>query len=60
MEGHNEPCYYCGEPCNSLHGNPSLWPLIFAHKEEPGIAKAHHTKCVTERLDKLDELERKL
>jgi hypothetical protein len=49
-EGHGKPCYYCGEPCNSLAGNPNLWPLAFCHRDEPGKVKWHHTGCVTERL----------
>lgn len=50
QEGHREPCYYCGEPCNSLLGNPGLWPLAFCHADDPGVVKFHHTHCVTRRL----------
>jgi len=50
-EGHDEPCYYCGEYCNSLAGNPSLWPVALCHTDEPGVVKWHHTGCVSERLE---------
>lgn len=48
--GHGEPCYYCGEPCNSLAGDPGLWPIPLAHKDDPGCVKRHHIRCVSERL----------
>lgn len=50
QEGHNEPCYYCHQPCNSLAGNPGKWPVALTHKDEPGVVKWHHTSCVTRRL----------
>lgn len=50
MQGHDEPCFYCGENCNSFAGNPSLWPIPLCHRDEPGIVKWHHIGCVTERL----------
>jgi hypothetical protein len=59
-EGHKEPCYYCGEPCNSLHGNPNLWPIPLCHSDEPGVVKYHHTGCVSERLERLVTLEESL
>lgn len=49
-EGHGKPCYYCGEPCNDLAGNPGLWSLGFCHADDPGRVKWHHTECVTSRL----------
>jgi hypothetical protein len=49
-QGHGQPCYYCGEACNALHGNPGLWPLPFCHRDDPGVTKWHHTSCVTKRL----------
>jgi hypothetical protein len=49
-EGHDEPCYYCGEPCDALAGNPSLWPLGFPHKDDPGVVKWQHVGCVLARL----------
>ena len=53
----DKPCYYCGEKTNRLAGNPDLWPLYFCHSDEPGKAKSHHVKCVTERLRKLEAYE---
>lgn len=50
MQGHDEPCYYCGEPCSSLAGSPSRWPLPLCHRDDPGKVKWHHTGCVTDRL----------
>lgn len=49
-QGRGQPCYYCGEPCNDLAGNPGLWSLPFCHRAEPGFVKWHHTRCVTSRL----------
>jgi len=49
-QGHNKPCYYCGEPCNGFAGDPGLWPLAFCHRDEPGVMKWHHSRCVTRRL----------
>lgn len=50
MEGHNKPCYYCGENCDALAGNPGKWPVMLCHKDEPGVMKYHHVECVTKRL----------
>lgn len=50
-EGHNEPCFFCGEPTNKLAANPSKWPLAFCHRSEPGVVKWHHVGCVTKRLE---------
>lgn len=55
MSGHNEPCYYCGEPCNSVAGNPGEWPVGFPEKEEPGKVKYHHMGCLLKRLDMLEK-----
>ncbi len=49
-EPHDGPCYYCGRTTNGLAGNPSEWPLMFCHKEEPGVSKHHHVGCVTKKL----------
>lgn len=49
-EGHDKPCHYCGEPCNSFAANPSLWPIPLCHADEPGVVKWHHIGCVSERL----------
>ena len=32
---HGMPCYYCGEPADSLSGNPGKWPIALCHKDEP-------------------------
>lgn len=50
-EGHGQPCYYCGEPCDGFAGEPSRWPVGLPHKEAPGVVKWHHAGCVMERLD---------
>lgn len=50
LQGHNAPCHYCGEKCNSLHGSPSMWPVPLTHRDNPGVVKWHHIGCVTERL----------
>lgn len=57
MEGHHEPCYYCGEQCNSLVGKPSRWPVALCHSDEPGVVKWHHTGCVMERLARAERAE---
>jgi hypothetical protein len=49
-EGHDEPCAFCGKPCSSLAGDPSQWPLGFAHPDGTGVCKWHHVGCVVERL----------
>lgn len=50
------PCYYCMKPTNSLAGNPSQWPLLFCHADDPGKVKPHHVGCVSERLKERDRL----
>ena len=55
-EGHNEPCYYCGEPCNSLAGDPGKWPVGLCHSDEPGVVKYHHEACVNDRLESVARL----
>ncbi len=50
LQGQGEPCYYCGEQCDHLAGNPSKWPIVLCHRDEPGKPKWHHTGCVTARL----------
>ena len=51
-EGHGENCYYCAKACDSLAGNPSMWPVGLCHPDAPGRLKWHHTGCVSERLHK--------
>lgn len=50
-QGHGESCYYCHKACDSLAGNPSMWPVGLSHPDDPGRMKWHHTGCVSERLD---------
>lgn len=57
LEGHDQPCYYCGMPCNSWIGNPGMWPIPLCHDDEPGVVKWHHTGCVDLRLQKLQKME---
>lgn len=48
---HDEPCFYCGDPCNSLTGNPGLWPLALpVDASRQGHAVPVHMKCVLTRL----------
>lgn len=54
--GHKEPCYYCGEPCNSLAGDPGKWPVALCHSDEPGVMKWHHSHCVSIRLAQASKL----
>lgn len=49
--GNGEPCYYCGELCDSFAGNPGKWPIILCHKDAPGVSKAHHSACISSRLE---------
>lgn len=55
-EGHGEPCYYCGKPCNSYAGNPREWPVALCHSDDPGKVKWHHAGCISERLNLLEIL----
>jgi hypothetical protein len=55
-EGHNEPCYYCGEKCNGFAGDPSKWPIPLCHVDDPGRVKWHHIGCVDERLHQVESL----
>lgn len=49
------PCFYCGELCNDLAGDPGLWSLYFPDPDQygSGYGRHHHTKCVMRRLDDL-------
>jgi hypothetical protein len=53
-------CYYCNLPTSSIAGNPAQWPLWFCHADDPGVTKAHHTGCVTARLNRVEKLEKGL
>lgn len=50
------PCYFCDEKTNSLAGDPSEWPLVFAYNSV-GFARRFHIKCIVERLNKLEKYE---
>jgi hypothetical protein len=41
-EGHNEPCYACGELCNSLTGDPGQWPTMLPAEQS---ARPFHMRC---------------
>lgn len=51
-----ESCYYCIDPCDALSGDPGSWPIAFPHREDPGVVRYHHSRCVTVRLDLLSRL----
>nr|HPK72511.1 hypothetical protein [Vicinamibacterales bacterium] len=55
--GHGLPCYYCGELCSALAGDPGKWPIGLCHKNQPGRVWPHHVSCVSERLARLDAAE---
>lgn len=42
----DERCYYCDEMTNRFAGDPGMWPLRYAHEDDPGKVKSHHVKCV--------------
>lgn len=48
--GHQAVCVICGEACNSLVGNPGLWPVCL------GPRGWHHVKCVLSALAELERL----
>lgn len=62
MQGNDQPCYYCGEPCNSLAGNPGVWPIHLTHKDDPGKVKWHHIGCVQKNLveNQVDDIKEKM
>jgi hypothetical protein len=55
--GHAAPCYYCGEKCDVLAGNPGKWPIPLCHADDPGVVKWHHEGCVNARLRRGEKLE---
>jgi hypothetical protein len=59
-EGHGKPCHYCGKPCSSVSGSPSLWPVALCRPDNPGVVRWHHTGCVSERLMALDAAQAEL
>ena len=52
-----DPCVFCGEPTNSLAGNPGEWPLWFCEADGSGFARVHHVSCVQDRLSELKGLD---
>jgi hypothetical protein len=50
-DGHNQPCYYCGELCNNFAGDPGQWSVRFPEKDDPGKMKSHHMGCLLKKLD---------
>ena len=56
LQGHEQPCYYCGEPCDSLAANPSKWPIGLCHSDEAGKVKWHHEGCIAYRVRIADEI----
>lgn len=47
QKGQNEPCYHCGKPCNSLAGNPLLWPTMVPAERS---CRPMHMGCVADLL----------
>ncbi len=50
QEGHDQPCFFCGEPCDALAGNPGHWPVGFCHIGSSGVISWHHSSCLAKRL----------
>jgi hypothetical protein len=48
VDGH---CFYCRAMTNHFAGDPGLWPLRFCQPDGTGIARFHHARCVTDRLN---------
>ena len=48
----DDECYYCGKRTNNLSADPGEWCCLLPHKDNPGVCKPHHNKCIMERLDK--------
>lgn len=49
-DGHGEPCYYCGKPCDNLAAAP-IYAIQLMHSDDPGVMKWHHASCVMDRLE---------
>lgn len=53
MIGHvttKQVCEFCDGFCDSTAGDPGEWPLFFPHPDGTGLTRAHHVRCVVERL----------
>lgn len=59
-QGHDEPCYFCKEKCDSLSANPGRWPIPLCHSDEPGKVKWHHVGCISDRLEELHTLQNRI
>lgn len=46
LRGHEEPCFFCNEPCDALAANPGRWPVGFPHCEGTGVGRWHHSVCL--------------
>lgn len=49
-KGHDEPCAFCGKPCNGYAGDPGQWPVPLCHPDGTGKVKWHHERCVMDRI----------
>ncbi len=55
--GHGQPCFICGEPCNNLIGNPTKWATALVYPNTDGIVEWHHAGCVVEKLQQAEQRE---
>lgn len=53
---HDARCYYCGDPINTMSGNPVDGSVALCHDDAPGVAKSHHIGCVQARLTYLEQI----
>lgn len=44
------PCHFCEENTDSASEDAGLWPVWYAHENNPKAMMAHHMKCVQARL----------
>jgi len=59
-DGHDKPCYYCGQDTDDLSGDPGQWGIPLCHSEHPGVVQWHHAGCVSNRLAERDALKARL
>ena len=59
-EGHDKPCFDCGQRTNDLSGDPGRWGIPLCHSEHPGVVQWHHAGCVSNRLAERDALKARL